>query len=215
MRAHHDRSIRRKLTRIILLTCAVAISVACIVFVAYDLITFRRGMSRDLTTLAEITGANSTAALTFGDAQSARETLASLSANPHVVEAAILARDWRVFAAYVRSGSRLDSVPLANSLNGAATVSRHLVVVRPISLNGERIGTIYLNSDLDELYARIERLVGVVLFEILVAFGAAYLLAVRLQRTISQPIFDLAATASAVSLKKDYSLRATKESDDE
>ncbi|MBZ5695902.1 MAG: response regulator [Acidobacteriia bacterium] len=215
MRTHRDRSIRQKLTSIILLTCAVGISVVCIVFVAYDLITFRRGMSRDLTTLAEITGANSTAALTFGDAQSARETLASLSANPHIVEAAILTRDGNIFSEYVRTGSHPDSMPFARGSDGAATVSGHLVVLGPISLNGERIGTIYLNSDLNELYARIGRLVGVVLFEILVAFGAAYLLAVRLQRVISQPIFDLASTASAVSLKKDYSLRATKQSDDE
>jgi len=215
MRAHHDRSIRQKLTGIILLTCAVGISVVCVAFVAYDLITFRRGMSRDLTTQAEITAANSTAALTFGDAQSARETLASLSANPHIVEAAILTPDWHVFAAYTRSRSELEWVPPANGLDGSATISRHLVVIQPVSLNGERIGTIYLNSDLDELYARIERLVGVVILEMLVAFGAAYLLAVRLQRVISQPIFDLAATASAVSLKKDYSLRAGKQSDDE
>jgi two-component system, sensor histidine kinase and response regulator len=72
-----------------------------------------------------------------------------------------------------------------------------------------------LKSDLDELYARTKRFALIFLTVILASFVTAYLLASRLQRVISGPILELARTASAVSLAKDYSLRATKSSEDE
>ena len=189
--------------------------VVCAVFVAYDLINFRREMARNLTTLVAITGANTTAALTFGDAESARENLASLSAHPHLVWASVLTRDGRVFATYVRRGAHMDSVPAADAPEGAAMLSGHLLVIHRILLNGEQIGVISLSSDLGELYTRYERLTGVVLLEILIAFGVAYLLASRLQRVISEPVLELAQTALAVSTDKDYTVRVPKKSEDE
>src|SRR2546422_4898850 len=78
MRAFRDLSIRRKLTLIIMLTSSVALLLACAAFVSYDLYTFRQAKVHDLTTLAEIIGSNSTAALTFGDSNSAKEILGAL-----------------------------------------------------------------------------------------------------------------------------------------
>jgi len=49
------------------------------------------------------------------------------------------------------------------------------------------------------------------LIVILVSFVTAYLLASRLQRVISEPILELAQTASAVSLGKGLFPPATKE----
>jgi len=43
----------------------------------------------------------------------------------------------------------------------------------------------------------------------------AYLLAVRLQRVISEPVLDLARTAKTVTLEKNYAIRAARQSDDE
>jgi hypothetical protein len=70
-----DASIQRKLTVIIMLTSSVALLLACGAFVTYDLITFRGELVRELSTLAEIIGTNSTAALAFNDKHSAEETL--------------------------------------------------------------------------------------------------------------------------------------------
>jgi len=89
MLAFRDLSIRRKLTLIIMLTSSVALLLACAAFVSYDLYTFRRAKVHDLTTLAEIIGSNSTAALTFGDSNSAKEILGALSANQHIAAADI------------------------------------------------------------------------------------------------------------------------------
>ena len=214
MHVHRDLSIRQKLTRIVFITCGVSILMACAAIALYDVAAFRKELSRELATVAEITGSNTTAALAFGDPKSAGETLASLSAQTHIVEACIYSRDGSVFANYARGGEP-DCKLSALSSNGSLFTTGYATVSRPIRLNGETIATIYVKSDLEELHARTARFAGIIAVAILISFVTAYLLASRLQRVISEPILNLAATASAVSLGKDYSLRAAKQNDDE
>src|ERR1700689_650390 len=164
MRPTHDISIRRRLIRIVLTTCAVAISMACIIFAVYDVATFRRDLAADLATVAEMTGSNTTAALAFGDAKSARETLGSLSAKTHIVEACIYARDGSVFAKYTRRDANPNFIPPKPLPDTTAFDARHLILFRRIRLDGEVIGTIYLNSDLEELYERSFRYAEITAF---------------------------------------------------
>jgi two-component system, sensor histidine kinase and response regulator len=215
MQARRDASIGRKLRGIILVTCGVSILIACTALAVYDVVSFRTALIGDLTSAAGIAGSNSTAALMFSDAQSARDTLSSLRALPQVVEACIYAHDGSVFAKYARQGEDLNFTPPARGPAGTVFTSHQVVLFQPIQLGGEEIGTIYVKSDLSDLYRRAERFALIFLIVILVSFVTAYLLASRLQRVISEPILALAETASAVSLGKDYSLRATKSSEDE
>ena len=208
-------SIGRKLQAIILVTCGATILMACTALALYDGLTFRKELASELASAAGIAGSNSTAAIVFSDAQSAGETLGSLRAQPHIVEACIYSRDGTVFAKYARRGDNPNFTPPAKGPAGTVFTSHEVVLFQPIQLSGEEIGTIYLKSDLGELYARAERFAQIVLIVILASFVIAYLLATRLQRVISEPILELARTASAVSLGKDYSLRAAKRSDDE
>src|SRR5580692_4199941 len=194
-----DSSIRQKLTGIVLLTCGAAILLACTVFAVYDLTTFRTSLARELATVAEITGSNTTAALAISDARSARETLGSLSALPHIVEACIYTRDGKVFAKYVRRGSNPGLTPPEVQPDGATIASDYMVLFRQIRLNEEQVGTIYLKSDLAEVRQRTFRFAGITLGVILASFITAYLLASRLQRVISEPILELARTAFTVS----------------
>jgi two-component system sensor histidine kinase/response regulator len=208
-------SIRQRLTRIVLVTCAVAISIACLIFAAYDVTEFRRETAADLATVAQMTGANATAALTFTDAKSARETLGSLSAKTHIVEACIYARDGSVFAKYSRNGPNPNFTPPQALADSDSFDSGYLFLFRQIRLDGESIGTIYLKSDLEEFTARERRYAGITVLVILISFITAYFLASRLQRSISGPIVELTRAAFAVSVQKDYSIRATKTSEDE
>jgi two-component system, sensor histidine kinase and response regulator len=208
-------SIRQRLTRIVLITCAVAVSMACAIFAIYDVASFRRDMATDLGMVSEITASNCTAALTFSDAKSAGEILGSLTAETHIVKACIYARDGSVFAKYSRPSSNRNFAPPKPLPDLTSFESGHLVLFRPIHLDGEVIGTIYLESDLTELHARVTHYVEITGFVILISFVTAYLLASRLQRAISGPILELTRTAFAVSVEKDYSIRATKTSEDE
>ncbi len=208
-------SIRRKITELVLVTCAVAVLVACGVFAAYDIVSSRDALARDLTTVAQITGSNSTAALTFDDAQSANEILSSLSSKPHIVEACIYQRDGSVFAKYSRDASTADFLPPPVSPDGIRSVTEFTEVFREIRLKNEVVGAIYVKSDLKELSAREVHFAWTILGVILLSFLSVYFSAAKLQRLISDPILDLARAAFAVSTGKDYSLRVRKWHDDE
>jgi two-component system sensor histidine kinase/response regulator len=215
MQLARHASIRQKLTRIVLLTCATSVFVACTVFAVYDITTFRLSMANDLITLAEIVGANTSAALTFSDREAAHEILSSLTARPHIVEACIFTPDGRVFARYSRPGSDPDFTPPLLLPEGVSNVSGHMLIFRLIRLDGGPIGAIYMKYDLGLLYARAARFAGIILVVMLVSLLTAYLLASHLQSAISGPILELARTAFTVSTGKDYSVRAVKSSEDE
>src|SRR6185436_12836007 len=93
--------------------------------------------------------------------------------------------------------------------------SDNLTVFEDIRLSGERIGSVYLQSDLDEVYDRLERYLAMFALLMLATSAITYFLSRRLQKFISQPIFDLAQTAKAVSQQKNYAMRAQKHAEDE
>jgi PAS domain S-box-containing protein len=188
---------------------------ACTALAAYDFVTFRKDLAKSLIQTARATGANTTAALSFGDAGSVREILSSLGAQNHIVQACVYPLDGTILASYVRSGSHPDPLPPSPGPDGIASRAGQVVLFQPIERNGERIGTIYLDSDTGELEARERHFAEIALIVVLGSFITAYLLAARLQRAISEPVRELAGTVSAVSLGKDYSVRATKSSEDE
>ena len=107
-----DLSIKRKLMLITMLTSALALLLASAGFVAYDLLAFRRQMSEDLMTQAEVIGSNSTAALAFRDANTAREILAALKAREGIVAAALYTPDGQLFTYYRRDGRASTAVPV-------------------------------------------------------------------------------------------------------
>ena len=198
-----------------MLTSSVALLLACLVLAIYDAISFRQALTRNLSTLAQIIGSNSTAALTFNDANAAREILAGLSAERHIVSACIYTRNGVVFAKYLRGDPSAQFTPPMVQPEGAHSQRSRSTWFHHVTLDGEPLGIVYLESDGTELYDRIERFTGIVLLVLLGSSLVAWFLSRRLQRIISDPILQLARTASVVSLKKDYSLRAVKRNQDE
>src|SRR6202034_3376790 len=134
MHTRRDASIGRKLKGIILVTCGVSILLACTALAVYDALSFRTALVGDLTSAAGIAGSNSTAALMFSDAQSARDTLSSLRALPQVVEACIYAHDGTVFAKYARHGADPNFTPPARGPAGTVFTSHQVVLFQPILL---------------------------------------------------------------------------------
>jgi two-component sensor histidine kinase len=210
-----DLSIKHKLTVIIMLTSTSALLLAGVVFLGYELITFRNTMIQNVAILAEIFGANCRAALVFNDRKSAEETLSALIAEPHVVSAALYAKTIQdPFATYFRDGAKAG-VTYPSIENGHAFIGKFLFLSRPIRLNDKPIGAIYLQCDLKAMDERLQRYAGMVALVMLASASAAFLLASKLQPMISNPILHLVETAKTVSERKDYTVRASKKSKDE
>src|SRR5580704_2162095 len=212
MRGLRNLSIKWKLTLIIMAATTVALLLISGAFTAYESITFRQAMSHDISTLAEIIGNQSTAALTYNDQPTATEILATLSAKKNIVAAGIY-KDGQLFARYpADAGEMLPPNPRPGK---PRFEDDYLVFAHPILLNGETIGTIYLKSDSKQLHERLWRYAGIILLFMVASWAVTFLLSASLQKIISQPISHLAETARAVSKEKNYSVRAVKRSEDE
>ena len=88
-----NQPIRRKLRIVILLTSTAVLLLTCAAFVAYEVITFRRGLVENLTTLAQITAENSTAALAFENQSDAEIVLAAFRIERNVLAAGFYNKD--------------------------------------------------------------------------------------------------------------------------
>ncbi len=207
-----ELSLSQKLTAMGILTSATSLAIAAVVLVAYDRVNAKADILRDQMLLADVIGNNSTAALAFGDAHSATETLRVAGINTHVVSAAILAADGGVFAHYERPGA-----PVAAAIDRTTATTHRpwhafrpgiLDVTQPIRLNGEDIGTVFISSDLGEARSRALAFVRILGLVLVGACGVAWALASRLQRIISVPLVHLAAVTRSVTRERRYDLRA-------
>ena len=145
-------SIKRKL-QVIIMAIVVAVLFLCsAAFATYDLIALRNSLRGDLQTLAEIVGANSTAALSFGDEDTARELLSGLSARRHLAAACLYSAESKPFATYRRVGAQGNSSFPQPGPEGSRFGSSRLILFHHIRLNDRPIGTVYLESDLEELH---------------------------------------------------------------
>ncbi|MDY6989880.1 MAG: response regulator [Thermodesulfobacteriota bacterium] len=215
MRAFRDMPIKRKLTVIIMATSVVVLLLASASFITNEVITVRQTMVENLSTLADVIGSNSIAALTFNDHETAQETLAALAAEPNVVRASVYTRDGRLFAQYFGVEEEHRVEPSEVMEEGHYFQKNHLDLFRPVLFEGEPMGTVFIRSDLHELYSRLRLYAGVGAIVILAYVFIAYLLSSRFQAVISRPILALAETMRMVSKEKDYAIRAQKEADDE
>ncbi len=209
-----DISLRRKQTLIIMLTSSAALLLACAAFIAYDTMTFRRELSERIAVLANAIGNNCAAAIDFKDLKTAEETLAALHADANIVSACVYSRDGQVFAAYQRNSASPFVPPIMRDA-GQEFTSDQLHVFRPIKQQGEVVGTIFVASDLKGISSRLIRYVGIVGLVLLASLLLAFILSSQLQRLVSNPILHLAQIARSVALEKNYSVRATKQSNDE
>jgi signal transduction histidine kinase/DNA-binding response OmpR family regulator len=195
-------------------TVTAALLCACAAVIVYDRVTARASMRNDLAVMAEIMGENSTAALSFEDAQVANEILSSLRVKRQIVSARILTASGLRLADYRRPFSQPSEMPRITN-DGEWFESNRLVAFRSVHLGGAKLGTVYLESDLEQLDSKLRRSFGIVAVILLGAWLLGLALAERMQGMILDPIAHLAHAARIVSREKKYSTRAVKVSNDD
>ena len=141
-------------------------------------------------TISRITGGNTTGALAFSDVESAHEALTPLKANPHIHKVAIFDDNNDPFAWYQWSGDAKEtpklgdaenfprSIPNSPKKNQVIVTENTLEIFEAITSEDEKVGTLYMSVDLDEIaeassyYYRITGLIclGIAVLSILLAF---------------------------------------------
>jgi signal transduction histidine kinase/ActR/RegA family two-component response regulator len=209
-------SIKGKLMLITMLTSSAALVLSSASFLIYDLISFRHLLTLDLMTQAQIIGYNSAAAMAFRDEAAATATLSALTAKEDIVAAVLYSPDGNIFAHYFPNGTAHPStLPGRSQENGYRFEGGYLEVFRDVTLNGERVGTLFLQSDQRQWTLRARRYSGIVGIFVLISGLFALLVSSQLQRLISRPILHLENAMRMVSTNKNYEVRATRFYSDE
>jgi PAS domain S-box-containing protein len=211
---HRWSKVRHKLLAGVLLTSLAGLAVAGIALLAYDLQSYESTRVSDWNTQAEIIGRASAPALQFEDPGFANSNLALLSARPEVEAAALYNAKGALFAKYVRKDGTDHNLAVLPESDGARVEGNSLHVFRRIVDNGEIVGTIYIRA----YYGFYERMWSYVLILMAVsalALGVSLVASAWLQRHITRPILNVTGVARKVVENRDYSLRASKMTNDE
>lgn len=196
-----------------LITVTLLLVLVCIGLIANEFVGFKKSLVKALTIQAKMIGNNSTAALSFNDQEAEKEILFTTISASNIVVAAIYKED-RPFARYQRD---LDG-PVSNPSSleaGYRFGLNYLEIVQPIHFLDETIGTIYIRSDLKEMYAHFLLYTVTIAGIMTISLSTAFILLSRFQKGITAPIFDLTSLMKEISRKKDYSLRSGIQTGDE
>jgi signal transduction histidine kinase len=206
--------IKRKLMLVNLLTSGAVLLVTCLAFFGYELYTFRQSTLTKLKSLGEITAANSAAALAFNDVEVANEILAVLHSEQNIVTAVLYDSLGQTFATYAAGSA--ENHYTNNPLSvGYGYTGGFLEGTQPVVQGSKFLGTLYMKSNLTALQERFMLYGMVVLMVMGFSIVIAYILSHLLSKSISRPILALSETATAISNRQDYSVRAEKQDNDE
>ncbi len=220
-----DIPITQKLILIMTLTSSFAVIVASAIFGASEALNYRRTLAANVSTLADVVGVNSTAAITFEDQIMAEQVLSSLSADSRVEHAQMFSVSGAVMATYNRT-EILDpddpevSALLESVISSGVSAERfegiqYVDTIRPIYFDEELIGFVHLRSSLRELITTLRSIGFLALGTVLLAIMVAYFVSFQLQSVISKPIRSLSRLMNRVTTENNYNLRATPTGGDE
>ena len=215
MLSFRNLSLRYKQTLIMMLTSSIVLLLACVTFSIYEVITFRRELVQSASVLADAIGNTCAAAIDFNDPQTAVESLSALQADPEIIGACVYTKSGGIFASYDRANDDIIFTPPALLNEGHTFYRQRLILWRPIIRKGEAVGVFYLESDMRALFSRLKQYAGIVGVVFLTSLLLSFMLSNQLQRLVSDPILRLAQVARSVAVEKNYSVRATKQSNDE
>ena len=209
-----DLPLRRKIMAVIMLTSITVVVLTVAAFMIYDLVTIRETTVRNLSTLGQIVGANSTYALTFKNETDAAEVLSSLRHEPQIRAAALYDVEGKLFVTYPRD-LRAGVLPAKPEARGYRFEDSHILFFEPVYQGNIKTGTLCLQADLRLFYSRLELYGMLAALILLCSVVLAFWLSNRLQKLVADPILALTHTARQISERRDYTVRAQRSGTDE
>jgi PAS domain S-box-containing protein len=215
LRVLSNRPIGKKLTLIGLLTNGLALLLAFVGFMGHEVFVFRQSSIDDHESTARILAIRCAPLLGSSDVDAGARQLNAVAVHPHIDAVTLYDASGRVFAEYQRAAGGNVPAVAAMPKPGNRWSMDAFQTIEPVTLRGERVGTLLLTSNLTELRARMATS-ALFATAVLVSAGfVAFCVTRRLQRFITAPVSHLGDVASAVAKNGDYTVRARKHSNDE
>jgi signal transduction histidine kinase len=191
-------SIRWRLVLAALVTTTVVQLFAGVILAAYDSKVFREQKRQEVRAEASILASSVTASLTFSDAKVTHEYLDALKANPEIVAAGVYGADNLLFAGYERDSVGPHLVPDTARPAGQYAEDDGLTVIVPVSEGETLLGSVYLRARVQTVWVRLFHYGGITLAVLAASLLIVVPVSIRLNRSISEPIREIAAAASLI-----------------
>ena len=201
-------SLRQRLLGLTLLASGIGIFLGCAAFFLYDRYEARTRKVEELISLADLMGTSSEAALAFDDPMSGTKLLSALATRRNIRTGVLYRKDGSFFASYVRADWNGKLVIPEKAEQGVLWKTAFLSYSASVMLQGQKLGTLYLEADLADLQERRSKFEKLTLSVALASMLIVYLLTNTLQRGLTRPIQRLAEVARAITGQKNYALRA-------
>ncbi len=185
--------VHRKIGLLALTVTLIASVLAMTGLMVAETLRIDRGAREDVASLAQVIAQNASAALVFDRPDEATEMLGSLRYRPQVRRACLYTLDNELFAHFERPDER--PCPPAPP-DGVRTMSR--AATAAVLYRDRQAGSVFVERDLRILWWRLLAFGSTGGSLLLIATLLAFGLAQRLQRSISEPIVELAAAARTV-----------------
>jgi hypothetical protein len=159
----HNFSIKQKLTLLAMTSSTLALLLVSAGFVTYDLGTFRKNTTDDLSSTAQIIGNRSAGFLEFvGTEKEVNDIWSALKFKPHISVACLYHGTNVASLPYFRDKDATRLVPQHSEPSGWKfnLFKNQAEGFEHIYLNGRDIGAVYLKSDLNALYSKFFSYVG-------------------------------------------------------
>ena len=220
-------NLSQKLTLFMMLTSISALLISSAAILAFEIRAIQGLTIKELETQAINMAENGSASLLMAelggfqlDSHSKAEANLESSDRPEILRAYYFDKNRKLHAAYRRAGlKKLSDLEIQRlSLLGVGDhyeKGQFRFVTNVRDPDGEFLGIVHVVSDKSVLYRHLRNIIGVNLIIIAMGSLVALLVSRRLANLLTKPLANLVRTTQRVADKNDYSVRATKITNDE
>jgi len=211
MKAFKDQPIARKAVILGLAPTICALVIAGIAFILSVYVSVRRDIVNDIAASASMVADSTNLAVSVRDSKTISELAAALRERTSIDRVCVFDGAGEYLGGYARSGEACPRAIARDVSLRAGQVHQ----MQDVYIDSRRVGVVHVVGNLDQVYRTVGVQAGVTVLALFVAAAVALLLIGRLQRSIAQPVSELAQTADRVSSTNDYGLRARQTTNDE
>jgi diguanylate cyclase (GGDEF)-like protein len=194
----------------------IALTPIIVVMLCYEYYVVQKATLEEIRNDTSILGDSAAAILAFGDKKSANELLATLHRSPNTVQATLLMPNGQVLAHYNKQGSQANSWVTQEAIKTGENITwSHIIIYQPVFIKTQYVGKLNLMMSLHSFHTRLAWYVFTTLMTGAIALFIAIRIAIRISKTITDPIFMLANSAEKFSINNDAVINLPADSHDE
>jgi len=194
MKAFKDQPIARKAVILGLAPTICALVIAGIAFILSVYVSVRRDIVNDIAASASMVADSTNLAVSVRDSKTISELAAALRERTSIDRVCVFDAAGEYLGGYARSGEACPRAIARDVSLRAGQVHQ----MQDVYIDSRRVGVVHVVGNLDQVYRTVGVQAGVTVLALFVAAAVALLLIGRLQRSIAQPVSELAQTADRV-----------------